>query len=186
MKFSYEGEKSRWKMGSLILFGLIMVVLAGPGSVAETLAQTAKPEGWYRLRTNSVPYQPKHVALDAQGGLWVSAIDGTEYEPGLWYRPAGGSFQYWTPERRNNAVSAAYNPPVVKPELNTTVLHAVRDKGGNTWYALKNRKVLCEKADGAWLAYNMPDSSDIEPPGTDTTNVDSAHRIRLIDKQDGT
>jgi hypothetical protein len=74
---------------------------------------------------------------------------------------------------------------VVKPELNATGLHAVRDKGGNTWYALKNRKVLCEKTDGTWLTYDMPDSSDIDPY-TDTTNVDSAFRIRLLDKLDGT
>jgi hypothetical protein len=185
-----KGKKCGWRK-SLSLLACFFTVLALilPISVPDVLAQTAAEEGWYRLRTNSVPYQPQNVALDATGGLWVSAADGTEYTPGVWYRPPGApvgpSFQYFTNDRRNNLLGTAYNPPIEKPLLNATMLYTVRDKGGNIWYALKNRKVLCEKADGSWLTFNMPDSSSIQP-GVDTTNVDSAFRIRLIDHQDGT
>ena len=35
-------------------------------------AQTPKQEGWYRLRTNSVPYEPHNVAVDSAGGIWVT------------------------------------------------------------------------------------------------------------------
>lgn len=148
-------------------------------------AQTAKHEGWFRLRTNSVPYQPKNVAVDTAGGVWVTSPYGHEYTPGVWYRPPGADpFRYLTNSRINNLVGAAFNAPVVKPQLEATVRYAVRDKGGNTWYALENRKVLCEKADGTWLTFAMPDSTT-QYTG-DTTNVDSAHLIRLIDKADGT
>jgi streptogramin lyase len=186
-----KGKKCGWRKSLPLLTCFFMVLaLILPISVLDALAQTAATEGWYRLRTNSVPYQPQNVALDATGGLWVSASDGTEYAPGVWYRPpdalAGPSFQYFTNDRRNNLLSTAYNPPIEKPQLNATVLYAVRDKGGNTWYALKNRKVLCEKADGTWLTFTMPDSTSIEWGNVDTTNVDSAYRIRLIDNQDGT
>lgn len=151
-------------------------------------AHAAQTPEWYRLRTNSVPYQPDKVAVDNSGGVWVSAQDGTEYSPGVWYRPSGASaapaFQYITNDRRNNLLEAAYNAPVEKPQLNAPVLYAVKDKDGNTWYALKNRTVLCQKADNSWLTFNMPDSSGIQP-GVDTVNVDSAFRIRLLDKPDG-
>ncbi|MCE5266245.1 MAG: transcriptional regulator [Deltaproteobacteria bacterium] len=165
------------------------LALALPIVIPDAMAQTAETDGWYRLRTNSVPYEPQNVALDPSGGLWVSAVDGVEYAPGVWYRPpgasAGPSFQYLTNDPRNNLLSPLYNPPIVKPQLDAPVLYAVRDKDGNTWYALKNRKVLCEKADHSWLTIEMPDSS-IYQPGVNTTGVDSAHRIRLIDKTDGT
>jgi hypothetical protein len=182
-----KGRKSGWRISLPFLACFVMVLaLTMPISVPDLLA--AETEGWYRLRTNSVPYAPQNVALDSTGGVWVSASDGTEYAPGVWHRPSGAppgpSFQYITNDQRNNLLAAAYNPPVVKPQLNAAVLYAVRDKGGNTWYALKNRKVLCEKADHSWITIDMPDSSSIQP-GVDTTNVDSAHRIRLIDKPDG-
>ena len=186
-----KGKKCGWRISLPLLACFVLsIALTLPISVPDVLAQTAATEGWYRLRTNSVPYEPQNVALDAlTGGLWVSAVDGTEYTPGVWYRPpgapAGPSFQYFTNDRRNNLLGTAYNPPIEKPQLNATVLYAVRDKGGNTWYALKNRKVLCEKADHSWLTIDMPDSS-IYQPGVDTTGVDSVHRIRLIDKLDGT
>ena len=157
-------------------------------SVVRPDADAAQTPEWYRLRTNSVPYQPDKVAVDNSGGVWVSAMDGTEYAPGVWYRPPGASaapaFQYITNDRRNNLLEAAYNAPIEKPQLSAPVLYAVKDKGGNTWYALNNRTVLCQKADNSWLTFNMPDSSGIQP-GVDTTNVDSAFRIRVIDKPDG-
>jgi ligand-binding sensor domain-containing protein len=183
MNNSQNENRILWKISVLLIVSFI-VSLSGLGNVRELLAQSSRPEGWHRLRTNSVPYQPQQVFADDQGGVWVTAVDGTEYEPGLWYRPAGDVFQYWTPAWQNNAVEEAFNPPIVKPELNISVLYAVRDKEGNTWYALKDREVLCEKADNTWITFNMPDSSDIQP-GVDTTNVDSAHRIRLIEKTDG-
>ena len=178
---------SGWRV-SLPLMTCLVMSLTLTLAVCVPDLPAAETEGWYRLRTNSVPYSPQNVALDSDGGLWVSATDGEEYAPGVWYRPAGApagpSFQYITNNSRNNLLAAAFNPPVVKPQLNASILYAVRDKGGNTWYALKNRKVLCEKADHSWITIDMPDSSDIQP-GVDTTNVDSAHRIRLIDKPDG-
>lgn len=173
---------------TLMAFCAVTWAPAFPGGIRDALAQTPKPEGWYRLRTNSVPYQPQNVTLDAAGGVWVSAQDGVEYAPGVWHRPAAappGPFQYFTNDRRNNLLSSPYNPPIEKPQLDASILYVIGDKEGNTWYALKNRKVLCEKADHGWLTFNMPDSS-IYQPGVDTTNVDSAHRIRLIDKPDGT
>ena len=120
-----KGKKCGWRK-SLPLLTYFFTVLAFilPISVPDALAQTAATEGWYRLRTNSVPYQPQNVALDATGGLWVSASDGTEYTPGVWYRPpdalAGPSFQHFTNDRRNNLLSTAYNPPIEKPQLNAT------------------------------------------------------------------
>ncbi len=181
-------KKCGWRK-SLPLLACLVIALALPLTIGvpDILAQTAGTEGWYRLRTNSVPYEPQNLAIDASSGLWVSAMDGTEYAPGVWYRPPGAptgpSFQYLTNDQRNNLLGAAYNPPIVKPQLNATVLYAIKDKGGNTWYALKNRKVLCEKADKSWLTFNMPDSSSL---GGDTVGLDSAYRIRLIDHLDGT
>jgi streptogramin lyase len=172
--------KKSWLFRGLI--GLLILFYSGFNTLLS--ADARKLEGWYRIRTNSVPYQPGYVAVDSQGGIWVTAIDGTEYEPGIWYQPSSGDiFQYWTSHRKNDAVRPD-NPPVIKPELTDSVLYALRDKAGNTWYSLKNRKVLCELSDKSWLTFNMPDSSDMQQ-FTDTTNVDSAHRIRLIDKPEG-
>lgn len=172
----------------------LMVLMLPLSSVTKTFAAT--PE-WYRLHTNSVPYEPQNLALDPAGGLWINAVDGTEYPlgpdsieyaVGVWYRPPGAAatpaFQYITNNANNNRVGASYNPPVVKPQLDATVLYAIKDKYGHTWYALKNRTVMCQKSNGDWLTFDMPDSSDIQP-FVNTTNVDSAHRIRLIDKPDG-
>src|SRR3989339_480884 len=82
-----KGKKCGWRK-SLPLLTYFFTVLAFilPISVPDALAQTAATEGWYRLRTNIVPYQPQNVALDATGGLWVSASDGTEYA-----RPVSGT-----------------------------------------------------------------------------------------------
>lgn len=184
-----RGKASLWPISlTLITFCLLALAPAFPGGIRDALAQTPMPEGWYRLRTNSVPYQPQNVTLDTAGGVWISAQDGVEYAPGVWYRPGTtppGPFQYLTNDRRNNLLSSSFNPPIEKPQLDASVLYVIRDKEGNTWYALKNRKVLCEKADHSWLTFDMPDSS-IYQPGVNTTNVDSAHRIRLIDKPNGT
>jgi streptogramin lyase len=169
-------------------FFILQVIIGLPVGVYPAFAETSHPEGWYRHRTNSVPYQPQNVSVDAAGGVWVSAEDGSEYAPGVWYRPSGSaanSFQVITNDRRNNLSAAGFNPPIEKPQLNATVLCAVRDKAGNTWYGLKNRKVLCEKVDKSWLTFDMPNSSSIDP-GINTIGVDSAYRIRLIDHLDGT
>jgi sugar lactone lactonase YvrE len=186
--FNFHNGKNLGARAYLSCLASFVMVLVLTVTISAANAQTQLPE-WYRLRTNSVPYQPQNLALDSSGGLWVSAQDGSEYDPGVWYRPAGSSaapsFQHISNNQRNNLVGAGYNPPIVKPQLTTTVLFSVNDKGGNTWYALKNRTVLCEKRDGTWLTFSMPDSSSLQP-GTDTTNVDSAFRIRLIDKPGGT
>jgi len=183
-----NGSWPAWLWRFTFLSLLTASLVAGTlGAASPAMAQAGTAGDWYRLRTNSVPYMPQNVTLDAAGGLWVTAVEGSEYEPSVWYLPPGslaGPFQYVTDKGRNNLLSASSNPPVVKPQLNAPVLHAIRDKGGNTWYALKNRKVLCEKADHTWRTYDMPDSSPYQP-SVDTTNVDSAHRIRLIDKPDG-
>lgn len=181
----YEMNSRRIYLPFLSCMAMILLLTM---SIVMPDAQASQTTEWYRLRTNSVPYQPDKVAVDNSGGVWVSAQDGTEYAPGVWYRPPGASaapaFRYITNDRRNNLLEAAYNPPIEKPQLSASVLYAVKDKGGNTWYALNNRTVLCQKDDNSWLTFNMPDSSSIQP-GVDTTNVDSAFRIRLIDKPDG-
>lgn len=185
MAHPYKRYEGGWQRALAMVFILMLAVLTLPGHQAS--AATVPPEGWYRLRTNSVPYQPKNVTLDSSGGLWLSAVDGSEYDPGVWYRPAAsqaGNFQYLTNSRKNNLLGAAYNPPIEKPQLSAPVLHVIQDKGGNTWYALNNRQVLCEKADGNWLTFSMPDSSSLQP-GVNTNGVDSAFRIRLIDNGDG-
>lgn len=145
-----KGKMGGWRISLPLLACLVIPIgLALSISVPDELAQAAETAGWYRLRTNSLPYRPENVALDASGGLWVTASDGTEYAPGVWYRPiaapASPSFQYLTNDQRNNLVVAPYNPPVVKPQLDATVLYAVRDKGGNTWYALKKQEGALRK-----------------------------------------
>ena len=188
MRQSFKGERTESPrlqiLRTSLAAALVIVLISSAGAV---YAQTARQEGWYRLRTNSVPYKPRNVAVDSAGGLWVTAVDGAEYDPGVWYRPASpleSPFRYFTDDLRNNLLSDSYNPPVVMPQLDVSVLCAVRDNEGNTWYSLKNRTVLCEKADHTWLTFTMPDSSSLQP-GVDTTNVDSVHRIRLITRQDG-
>ncbi len=183
----FRKDKIRVLRISLPFLSCLLMILLLVLSVVRLDAHAAQTPEWYRLRTNSVPYEPDKVAVDNSGGVWVSAQDGTEYAPGVWYRPPGASapaFQYITNDRRNNLLEAAYNAPIEKPQLSASVLYAVKDKGGNTWYALKNRTVLCQKADNSWLTFNMPDSSSLQL-GVDTTSVDSAFRIRLIDKPDG-
>jgi len=186
MSVSLTKQRNGWWLHTpLFLFLAVMFAVIIP-FVSDVDAATSD---WYRLRTNSVPYQPYTVALDSSGGLWVTALDETEYAPGVWYRPAGAvavpPFQYITNNQNNNLVGAGFNPPIVKPQLSASILYAIKDNAGNTWYSLKNRTVLCQKPDSSWLTFNMPDSSSIQV-GVDTTNVDSAHRIRLIDKPGGT
>ena len=170
---------------ALICLSLFMGVGTG---LQSAHAQPVQFEGWYRLRTNNVPYRPSDVTVDAEGGLWVSAVEGSEYDPGVWYHapddPAG-TFRYITNSQRNNAVGKDYLTVVEKPELVTAVRCALKDAQGNVWYGLANRQVLCEKPDGSMLTFTMQDTSDLSP-GTDTTNVDSVHRIRLIEKGGGT
>ena len=183
-------RKATFKTPQILRACLVLTILTAFICVAGTLyAQNLKPEGWRRMRTNSVPYQPHNVTVDNAGGVWVTAIDTSENDPGVWYRPpeasSGPAFQYFTNDARNNLLLSSYNPAVVMPQLNASVLYAARDKAGNTWYALKNRTVIVEKPDHTWVAFDMPDSSPYDYQVSDTTNVDSAHRIRFIDKPDG-
>ncbi|MCP3891929.1 MAG: transcriptional regulator [Desulfobulbaceae bacterium] len=169
---------------SVYLSSSLLTFIAFAATTFLTLSlQAAELPSWYRIRTNSIPHQPNNVITDAQGGVWVTAQDGTEYEPGLWYHAltaGSGEFQYFTNNRRNNYLAPGYSSLVEKPELDTSLLYATQDNQNNTWYALKNRTVLCEKGDGSWLTFTMQDTSYL---GGDTTNVDSVHRIRLIDGQ---
>jgi len=181
----------QWKQLSLLtgfMFLLVSLTL-GPFETDQfAFAETLSKQGWYRLRTNSVPFQPQDVIPDSTGGIWITAIDGTEYDPCVWNRPAGTSdnaFHYITNDRRNNYLNPEYLTPIEKPRLDVSILYAVKDLQNNTWYSLKNRKVLCEKDDGTWLTFSMQDTTDISM-GADSTNVDSAHRIRLINHADGT
>jgi len=137
----------------LIAIGVVVMV-----TLCTSLSQAETPPDWYRIRTNSIPHQPNNVIVDAQGGVWVTAEDGTESEPGVWYHaPAAGpgDFQYITNKLRNNYQTTANSTLVEKPELDASVLYATQDSQENTWYALKNRTVLCEKADGNWLTFTI-------------------------------
>ncbi|MCK9273985.1 MAG: hypothetical protein M0P57_02730 [Syntrophales bacterium] len=178
------------KRAAVFLAVFIVCVTGSSGGfgLKQAAAETSAPGDWYRLRTNSVPYQPLNVFYDSESGLWVTAIEGTEYDPGVWYRAPGdpvGKFRYITNSRRNNAVGETYLTVVEKPELITPVRCALKDGQGNTWYALTNRQVLCERPEGTKLTFTMQDTSD-PIYGVDTSNVDSVHRIRLIDKGSGT
>ena len=167
---------------------LLAVAAASVGMYAHSaFAETDPLGGWYRLRTNNVPYRPSDVIVDAEGGIWISAFEGTEYDPGVWYHaPADppGTLRYITNSRKNNALGDTYLTVVEKPDLVTAVRCALKDAQGNIWYGLANRKVLCERPDGTVLTFTMQDTSDLSY-GVETANVDSVHRIRLIDRADG-
>ncbi len=149
-------------------------------------ADGAETDYWRRIRTNSVPYEPNTAVPDSFGGLWVTAVSGSEYEPGVWWLPPGeenGRFRYITNDRRNNYVNPEYLTVLEKPELEGEVWFAVKDSGENVWYSLNNRKVLCEKPDGSWLTFDMQNTGD--GGFVDTSTADSANRIRLIDRSGG-
>jgi len=80
MNNSQNENRILWKISVLLIVSFI-VSLSGLGNVRELLAQSSRPEGWHRLRANSVPYQPQQVFADDRGGVWVTAVDGAEYEP---------------------------------------------------------------------------------------------------------
>jgi len=171
---------------SLFVFTLIFVG-STLVSASPVLAQDGQPPAWRRIRTNSVPHRPQNLTIDSTGTVWVTAYEDTEYSPGVWRLPAGDSsnrFEYLTDNRRNNYLTGIYNNVVEKPMLAGNVRYAIKDKDGNAWYALNDRRVLCEKADGSWHTFSMKDTS--YPGGSITTGVDSVHKIRLIDNQDGT
>ncbi|SHI85653.1 hypothetical protein SAMN02745216_00670 [Desulfatibacillum alkenivorans DSM 16219] len=148
------------------------------------LAQEEAPPDWYRIRTNSVPNMPQDLTVDSTGAVWVTAANDSEDEPGVWRLPSGETrFQYLTDSRANNWLEGDYNNVLEKPNLNEEINYAAQDDDGNVWYALNNRTVLVEKANGDWLTFDMVDTSYL---GSDTTNVDSAHTIRFINNQDGT
>ena len=161
LKFVKGNECGRLKLAKAFasLALLIAFAITGPGSgVSNAVAGTEPLDGWYRLRTNSVPYQPQDVISDAHGGLWISAFEGSEYDPGVWYHASGdpmGTFRYITNSRRNNALSDSYLTLVEKSELAATVRCALKDGQGNAWYGLANRQVLCEKPDGTLCTFTM-------------------------------
>lgn len=154
----------------------LLLTVAASAAAAETPV-------WYRLRTNSVPYHPESLTVDSAGGVWVTAAENFDYQydMGVWYLPPENPearFQHFTDDPSRNDLQGVYDTIVAKPSLDTHVRYAVKDGRGNVWYALNDRRVLCEKADGTWLTVPMPETSD---PG-----ADSAHRIRLIDRPDET
>lgn len=166
----------------MIFFLALIFLCAGPQTAS---AGDEIPPHWRRIRTNSVPYSPAGVTVDATGAVWVTAANGSEYDPGVWRLPPGETrFQYLTNSLANNWLSGEYNHTVEKPDLVADVNYAIQDDAGNAWYALNNRNVVCEKTDGTWLTFAMENTYN-EFYGTDTTGVDSAHTIRLIDNAGG-
>jgi len=154
--------------------------------VSASLAADEVPPDWRRIRTNSVPYSPEDITIDSDGGGWVTAASNTEYDPGVWYlSPAKSQFQYFTNSKANNWLGQGYNTLLVKPHLNDEVNYVLKDKAGNIWYALNNRTVLCERPDASILSFAM-ENTQSETGFPITTNVDSAHAIRLIENSDGT
>lgn|GEM_PF-1544667 len=103
---------------------------------------------WYRIRTNSVPYQPAAVIADPAGQLWMTSM--SEYAPGVWQRSGSGTFTYITSDTKNNYINNGLTL-ISKAQLDAEVIYASRDSQGNNWYALKNGKLLCEKANGTWV-----------------------------------
>ncbi len=178
-------ERPAWHINLMFFIILIFMTIA-PG--VSDIAFGQDSPSWYRIRTNSVPYQPSKVIADTKGGLWVTAQDNTEYEPSLWYMSSGqpgDAFEFITNNVRNNYLSSAYLNISIKPQLSNTILYAVRDGMENTWYSMNNREVLCEKADGTWLTFAMQDTSYLDMGG-DSSGVDSAHKIRVITGVGGT
>ncbi|MDA3895793.1 MAG: hypothetical protein PF482_06575 [Desulfobacteraceae bacterium] len=166
-----EYKKSYFSLTHIILFIIVLLLIYNP--FGNAFAQTDESL-WYRLRTNNVPYQPENIALDGQGGLWINAIDGTEYEPGVWYMSPDvpeGAFQYITDTARNNNLGSNINM-VIKPQLDASVVYAVKDGSGNKWYSLKDKGVICEKTDDTWVTFNQQN--------TDDKVQDYVHRIRLM------
>ncbi|WP_300465321.1 hypothetical protein [Desulfobacula sp.] len=153
--------------------------------IAPVVAGT--PPDWYRIRTGSVPHQPDNIVIDVQGRWWVTAMDGTEDDPVLWcHAPEDpdGTFHLLTNSSANNYPLKELSLLVEKPEFTANVRYAVKDSRNNTWYSLKNRQVICEKSDGGQQIFDMPNTEYLG--SSDTINVDSAHRIRLInDTPDG-
>ena len=177
--FSNTGKPSL-----LRIFFLVALVSLCAGSQTVSAVDETQPH-WRRIRTNSVPYYPSGITVDVTGAVWVMAANGSEYDPGVWRLPDGETrFQYLTNSQANNWLSGTYSHTVEKPNLVADVNYAIQDKAGNVWYALTNRTVLCEKTNGAWLTFAMENTYN-DVYDTDTTGVDSAHTIRLIDNPDG-
>lgn len=180
-------KKRTWrnsKTAPLSLSVVVFLLLSTGIMVFHDAAWAGDPPAWYRIRTNSIPHQIQEVIADSQGGLWVTSEAGSEYDPGVWhYAPASpGGFAFITSNERNNYLNPEYLDISVKPQLEAPILYVVRDFQGNTWYSQKNRNVLCQKANGSWQTFAMQNTGS---GGVDTTNVDSAHRIRLMDDHDG-
>ena len=182
-----QSNKARNRHVTLAWMVLLLAVIIVGGVFQTALAQEDTPPAWYRIRTNSVPMSPEEITVDSTGAVWVTCVTDSEYNPGVWRLPSGETrFEYLTNSRANNWLHGDYNNVVEKPELAADVNYVVRDKAGNVWYALNNRTVLVEKADGSppWQTIAMENTYN-EFYGVDTTNVDSAHIIHLIDNQDG-
>jgi len=144
--------------------------------IGQVQAQTTP--SWYRIRTNSVPYQPTNVIVDQQGQVWVTDVN--DYEPGIWRQDttAPGGFTYITNNANNNKVGANYLQQIIKPRLNVPVQFINRDSAGNTWYAFKDTGVACEKADGSWIYFNNENTPQMPS--------DPVQRIRFLKSSDGT
>ncbi len=183
---TFEAAGDRFRSLALIII-ILWVSTFFPG-FQGAFAEDDDPPAWRRVRTNSVPYQPQNLTVDSTGTVWVTASEGSEYDSGVWLLPSGDSsarFQFLTTSRANNWLEGDFNHVVEKPQLESDVRYVMRDDAGNVWYALNNRIVLCEKADGSWQTFAMENTYD-EFYGVDTTGVDSAHIIRLINNRDGT
>ena len=142
------------------------------------MAETQPGSGdWYRLRTNHVPFRPAEINLDVQGRLWMCAVE--EYAPAVWrLDPQTGTVDYISNSRKNNNLKEGYVNFLHKPQLDAEVVYVQPDPRGNTWYALKNKGVWCEKADGQWLGFTRENTGQQLPS-------DDFQRIRLIEKSDG-
>ena len=160
---------------------LVLLLISLCAGFQPALAQEETPPDWRRIRTNSVPYMPDDLTVDSTGAVWVTAATDSEYDPGVWRLPPGETrFQYLTNSRANNWLKDGYNNVVETPNLTEDVNYAAQDDAGNVWYAFNNRTVLVEKAAGGWQTIAMEDTG-----GENYIGVDSAHKIRFIDNQDG-
>ena len=142
--------------------------------MAETQSDQA---AWYRLRTNHVPFRPAEINPDTQGQLWMSAVE--EYDPGVWrLDPETGKVDYITNNQKNNYLGAGFINSIHKPYLSAEVVYVLPDSLGNTWYALKDKGVWCEKADGQWLSFTQANTDQ-------QLSTNDFQRIRLLEKNDG-
>ena len=132
---------------------------------------------WYRLRANHVPFRPAEINLDSQGQLWMTAVE--EYDPAVWCLDTRtGKVNYISNSEKNNYLGSSYINFINKPQLQSEVVYAVKDSRGNSWYAVKDKGVWCEKPDGQWESYTRENTAG-QLPSNDF------QRIRQVEKSDG-